>query len=100
VNGTFNPHDDAMTAGGSEGISDTGSAGPVVGNAVVSALYVSSQLPPVRVSVQAGDSATMSDDVAVHQPTLFVPELDASQTGAGGGRNVSYPHPNNANAGR
>jgi hypothetical protein len=63
-------------------------AGPEVGRPVVSAVYVSSQLPEGRptLPVTSGDTSGMSDDQPVHESALLPGAAYAAETGIGRGR--------------
>jgi len=67
----------------------------VVGSAPVTIVYQSVQAqPPPPVQVHSGATATMSDDVPVHQSVLLPHADAASSTGAGMGSVAGPHHPN------
>ena len=85
-----------MSSPGSQGDAASTSCGPVVGDPVVSSVYLSSQLPEgrPRQPVRSGDTSGMSSDTAVPQPLPFVGLMGGDTTGAGDGQVVAGPHPN------
>jgi cytochrome c1 len=77
------------SAPGSSGASASQTSGPVVGSPVVSVPGASSQVPASRptVTVTAGDTSGMSDDLPAHASQIMPgPAPDYLSTGAGGGR--------------
>jgi hypothetical protein len=94
-----NSHD-YMSAPGSDSPGDPGPTGQVIGSAVVSAPFGSSQLPENRpvLPVTAGDSCGFSDDKPIHDNTAFLAGgrlgNSPSETGAGRGQADHVHHPN------
>jgi hypothetical protein len=90
------------TTPGSPGVTAGESAGPVVGNPVVTAPFTSSQAPQPTVAVTAGDTSAFSDDRPIHDNTPLLPGgtvgNSPDRTGAGEGKANHMRHPNNQNS--